>query len=241
MLKEALQWIKEETSDARELMVNGETYSNKQLFKIKQPRRNTIKIATLSGLIDFIQSNFDDKDSNYMIVVKNYNEIELLTKLNVNQEREEVIKVEAELPRITFNEFMSTEDFIIQLQSVYIESETRSNLLKLVGNLKTEAIKTQSDDGVSQLVQVRQGVATVGEEVVPNPVTLKPFRTFTDVIQPESEFVFRLKQDNRGEVVAALFEADGGVWKNIARETIKQYLNDNLANEIESRRVVVIG
>lgn len=241
MLKEALQWIKEETSDARELKVNGETYSNKQLFKIKQPRRNTIKIATLSGLIDFIQSNFDDKDPNYMIVVKNYNEIELLTKLNVNQEREEVIKVEAELPRITFNEFMSTEDFIIQLQSVYIESETRSNLLKLVGNLKTEAIKTQSDDGISQLVQVRQGVATVGEEVVPNPVTLKPFRTFTDVIQPESEFVFRLKQDNRGEVVAALFEADGGVWKNIARETIKQFLHDNLSNEIESGRVVVIG
>lgn len=240
MLKEAFEWIKSETSEVKELVINGERYTNKQLYKVKNPKVNTIKIATLTGLVDYIKSNFDNYKK-FMIVVKNYNEIELVTKLNVNQEREEVIRVTAELPHITFNDFMDTEEFIIQLQSVYLESETRNKLLKLVGNLKTEAIKTQSDDGISQLVQVKQGVATVGEEVVPNPVTLKPFRTFTDVVQPESEFVFRLKQNSNGSVYAALFEADGGVWKNLARATIKQYFEDNLSEEIESGNIVVIG
>jgi len=38
-----------------------------------------------------------------------------------------------------------------------------------------------------------------------------------------------------------LFEADGGAWKNEAMNNIKQYLSDNLDDEIQSGHVTVIA
>lgn len=39
-------------------------------------------------------------------------------------------------------------------------------------------------------------------------------------------FVFRMKQGNGVE--CAIFEADGGAWKNIAMQNIKEYLQSEL-------------
>ncbi len=236
MIKEALQWIVDQSEKTEFYYENGQQYTNKQLKKLSLPTRDTMEIATLSGLVEFIKSGFDH-DQRYLILIDNFNSIQVFTELNINKVREKVLQVTAELPDITFDRFMDTENFIIQLQSVFVATDERDKVLKLVGNLKTEGIKTQSDDGISQVVQVKQGVATVGNEVVPNPITLKPYRTFTEVTQPETEFVFRLRQNGNGEVGAALFEADGGVWKNIARASIKEYLS----KELEHMPVTIIG
>lgn len=64
--------------------------------------------------------------------------------------------------------------------------------------------------------------------MIPSPVTLKPYRTFTEVEQPESQFVFRMKEDKYDGVQCALFEADGGAWKLGAMEYIKEYLEREL-------------
>ena len=55
---------------------------------------------------------------------------------------------------------------------------------------------------------------------------LKPYRTFTEVEQPESDFIFRMK--DMGSVCCALFEADGGAWRNVAMHNIKAYLQEQL-------------
>ncbi len=47
--------------------------------------------------------------------------------------------------------------------------------------------------------------------------------------QPESAFVFRMRDDGRDGVQCAIFEADGGAWKNEAMENIRAYLQDELA------------
>ena len=65
--------------------------------------------------------------------------------------------------------------------------------------------------------------------MVPNPVTLRPYRTFTEVTQPESEFVFRMKDDSMS-VYCALFEADGGAWKREAMKNIKEHLEVELVD-----------
>lgn len=56
----------------------------------------------------------------------------------------------------------------------------------------------------------------------------KPYRTFLEVDQPVSEFIFRMKQDKYDGVLCALFEADGGAWKMEATERIKKYLESEL-------------
>ena len=48
--------------------------------------------------------------------------------------------------------------------------------------------------------------------------------------QPEIEFLLRL--DEEGNI--GLFEADGGMWKLTARQTIKAFLEANLADLVAS-------
>ncbi len=84
------------------------------------------------------------------------------------------------------------------------------------------------DDGVTQKATIKQGIASKTEAIVPNPVKLRPYRTFIEVEQPVSEFIFRMK-DNQG-IHCALFEADGGAWKNAAMKNVKDYLESALAD-----------
>lgn len=43
-----------------------------------------------------------------------------------------------------------------------------------------------------------------------------------------SEFIFRMMEDR--SITCALFEADGGAWKNAAMQNIKNYLEFELAD-----------
>ena len=86
---------------------------------------------------------------------------------------------------------------------------------------------TYGDDGVTQKATVKKGINGKEDAVVPNPVNLRPYRTFTEVEQPESEFVFRMKQSDH-DVCCALFEADGGAWKREAMKKVKEYLEFEL-------------
>jgi len=81
------------------------------------------------------------------------------------------------------------------------------------------------DDGITQQVQAKMGVRIENVQL-PNPIRLAPYRTFTQIEQPASAFVFRLKKSaGSGEgPTAALFDADGGNWQNDAIMNIKEWL-----------------
>lgn len=66
-------------------------------------------------------------------------------------------------------------------------------------------------------------------------VPLRPYRTFQEVEQPESEFLLRL--DEEGNI--GLFEADGGMWKLTARQTVKAFLEKELSGLIAADAVYV--
>lgn len=142
----------------------------------------------------------------------------------------------AEVPRFNYGDFYDAESFNIALQSKFLDTEDKATILQVVGNLKEDAVRTMTDDGVSQVTAVRTGVATVADVKVPNPVTLRPFRTFIEVDQPESRFIFRMREGGR----CAIFEADGGAWKLAAKKNIYNYLKEQLDKEVESGAVVLI-
>ena len=106
------------------------------------------------------------------------------------------------------------------------QATDKALLLKFAGTVEHGSIAEYGDDGVTQKATVRQGIASKTDAVVPNPVKLKPYRTFTEVAQPVSDFIFRMRED-RG-ITCALFEADGGAWKNAAMKSIKEYLEFEL-------------
>ncbi|MEB9817123.1 hypothetical protein P4K18_27225, partial [Bacillus cereus] len=117
------------------------------------------------------------------------------------------------------------------------QNNHRDIVLQVVGTVVENDVKEIGDDGVSQAVTVKTGVASRGNAKVPNPVQLSPYRTFVEVEQPESKFVFRMREGAR----CGLFEADGGAWKLEAMNNIKEYLKEALAQEIESKKVFVLA
>lgn len=201
------------------------TFSKMQLQRIKGPKAATLTISTLTGIVDYIKTNVDKLQGKLLIHVKSQNEVNLYGPLEEDGEREFFISVQAILPNnVVYERFLDTEKFNIMLQSAFVDIGDKTALLKYTGLIKEDNVKSTGDDGISQSVTIKTGIASVGEALVPNPVILAPFRTFPEIEQPTSKFIFRM-QDGPS---AALFEADGGAWRNIAILRIKEYLQEQL-------------
>lgn len=57
-------------------------------------------------------------------------------------------------------------------------------MLEFASALKIENGAEIEDNGVSQVATVKTGVASLAKGKAPNPVTLRPYRTFSEVEQP---------------------------------------------------------
>lgn len=204
--------------------INGQQYSTKQLFHMTEPQPVSIAISTLTGLVDFIKSNIDEIEGKLLIQVVDYKKVVLFSPLKIDENRDCYIVCNAVTPDITFDRFIDAENFNIMLQSCFLTSDDRTAILKLIGNIKEENVRNNSDDGITQTVTAKAGINLAEDVRVPNPVTLVPFMTFTEIEQPEIEYVFRMQNGPR----AALFEADGGAWKLAAVHSIKEYLQGEL-------------
>lgn len=209
-------------------------FTTVNLSRVKLPKAVTLTVSTLTGFVDYIKSNFDRLPEQLLVQVKSHDEVRLYSPLNTDREREEYIQAQAVLPNnIVYDRFLSTEQFNIMLQSSFVDIGDKDVLLKYTGLVKDEAVKSVGDDGISQQVTVKTGVASVGQAVVPNPVTLSPYRTFPEVEQPQSKFIFRMQDGPK----ASIFEADGGAWRNQAIKNIKEYLQEEL-KEIKNIKII---
>jgi hypothetical protein len=122
---------------------------------------------------------------------------------------------------------MPQENFVIALRSLFIQDSQLDDLVRLAGNLASGSEIRQQDDGFTQQATVKAGVIMVAEKTMLPRVKLTPFRTFREATQPSSEYVFRVKGDDKGNY-CALFEADGGTWKLQAIDNVKDWLSNQL-------------
>jgi hypothetical protein len=243
MIKKALEYIVAcAKPDVRE--IDGETYSDKPLNRISYvPRASSIEMGTLSSLIDYIKSGVDIFSEKMIIHVLSPTKVAMYSALDAERKREYVVEVNANVPAFGFNQFMDHETFCIGVQSKFIDTiddyNDKALLLKFAGTVEAGSVSEYGDDGFTQKATVKTGIASKGEALVPNPVTLMPYRTFVEVEQPISNFIFRMKEDkyNKG-IQCALYEADGGAWKIDAMENIKNYLVNELA---ECKNFIIIS
>ena len=210
------------------IMHEGRPYlmTTEGISPILKPIASPINVATLTGLVDYIKSGIDSFDGIFIHVVSP-TVVKLLSRdSGPHMQRNTYMTATAAVPRIAFDSFMGQENFIIQSQSCFIHNmdDDLDIVVACAGNIRESAVKDTLDDGVSQVVTARSGVAKLTDVVVPKQVLLTPIRTFTEIEQPASSFVFRIQDGPR----MALFEADGGAWKNEAMLRIKDYLSDEL-------------
>ncbi|MEY8495793.1 hypothetical protein AALC16_22695 [Lachnospiraceae bacterium 29-91] len=204
-------------------------YVDKKMYSMDGCQRAAaIEMSTLTSLVDYIKGAIDESTDKMLVQVVSPTQVKLISALDRDRKRETLVDVTAQIPEFTYGRYMDNETFLIALQSKFIPSDDRELILKFAGTVENGTVAQYSDDGVTQKATVKTGIASKGEALVPNPVKLRPFRTFIEVEQPVSSFVFRMRQDRDDGVECAIFEADGGAWKNAAMKNIKKYLQFEL-------------
>jgi hypothetical protein len=209
--------------------IGDQNYSTAPLHRIQKvfdetPCAAAVSIRTLTGLVDYIKNGVDNIKDYLVVHVVSPTEVSVYSELRKDMARSHFILCKAQTPQIQYGSFMDVESFNIMIQSCFIPNEHSEAVLKVVGNIVEENVSQLTDDGVTQAVVGRVGIARNAEIEVPNPVILCPFRTFAEVAQPESKFVFRMQSGPR----AAIFEADGGIWRIYAMQNVKAYLSEKL-------------
>lgn len=211
-------------------------YCDKRLYPIDEDyRAEPITTGTLSSLVSYIKE-FSDVDGinfvDYMIHISNPRSVSIVSKMTSERKREVVMTAKPEVSPFRFGEYHDHESFIIGVKSMFVDDPTtdKNLVIQFAGTVTQGTVKEYGDDGITQRAQIKTGITTKQDAVVPSPCTLRPFRTFIEVEQPASEFVFRMREGRNG-VESALFSADGDMWRIEAMKNIKKYLEDQFEKE----------
>lgn len=126
------------------------------------------------------------------------------------------------------------EEAQIAMRTRFQETTDTIYALKLLSDICCGAKVVYNDNGIATTVTTQKGVALQSNEQIRPIITLKPYRTFQEVEQPESIFLIRVNE--RG---ITFTEADGGMWKLKARQTVKEFLEEQLAEEVAGNSVYI--
>lgn len=240
-LKSALQYVVEIAAPTI-FEVNGKQFSSGKLSYVDprtpQPVPPIMTVSTLQGLVDFVSAEPEVQDQPLIVHIQSPSSVEVCSAI-FGERAQRAVYVAASTvgDDYPFGNFIPLEQFVVAIQARFVQDEETAKILRVVGTMSHEAKTKIEDDGVTQRVEARVGVVKSAEVNLPNPVTLRPFRTFLEVEQPQSKFVLRI--ENAAVPRIALFEADGGAWKNEAISNIKDWLQERF--DVEPQNVTVIG
>lgn len=219
----------EELSKVERFQIEGREYASKSLSLIQPPLIKVSGVATLTAVRDYLIKNPDVLDLSRVIVhVAAHDQVDIKGVVDqIQRTRENYLTAKASHQPYPFKQYLEQEDFVIAMQSYFVQAGDVAPLLAVAGGLVDENVANFGDDGTTQKVMIRQGILRNVETPVPNPVILAPYRTFMEVEQPASKFVYRIKKGRNGPEMA-LFEADGGNWKLQCIGLIKAWLEAEL-------------
>jgi len=186
-----------------------------------------VEVTTLAGLADLVRANLDDMDfhARYLLHIEDENTVSLIQREADEYGRRVTLVKATPVPfdQFRFGQWHDQEAFAIGLASRFAESEDKAYVLNLASSLTNEATSNVEDNGFTQKATVKAGLAHKQVTVIKPVVALAPFRTFPEVAQPVSQFVFRARTEGNTPALM-LVEADGGRWKVDAIATIKAAL-----------------
>lgn len=227
MLSDAAVKAIQDSVETKQIQIGEIQYATREVFiPPDDPLPDVLTLHTLTGLVDYISVQAGITIE--AVHVLSCTEVRIIGPIEGRARKRPVYAraVVAGSSRFRFDQYQPAEEFVIGLQSGFVDSDARRQVLALAGNLRDEAVQQVGDDGVTQTVTVRKGVSLAQAAVVPNPVYLAPYRTFGEVEQPESPFIFRVKRKDSELPQVALYETADRSWELKAIKLIRQFLQD---------------
>ena len=217
-------------SREKTIEIGNKTYSRFNYTRIVDDRRpGMLVFSTLGGLADYVQKNLDGvKPEECVVVIDGFNQVSLYTPVKGEKNDRSliaIVKLEG-VEDFPFGKFIEQEEFIIKFSALFYPELDKGKILSCVSTMVVKVDQKGEDTGGANNKTATKKIEIQGDE--PGPVVeLKPYRTFRELDQPKSKFIFRYK-DFGGTPAIALYEADGGAWKIEAKKRIKEYLEETL-------------
>lgn len=225
MLKEFVEKINA-LNDHETIELNGKKFIKKGYETVTEPIPMSIQVISLEGFCEFVNNFKGEFD---IITVDSEREVSLRGPINDDGMRACFCKAVIDWNMPNFDQWRTPEDFNIFIRSNFVPTEDQNTLVDIIGQLKVESSAEWKDDGFAQEVVSKTGNVPT-KKTVPNPATLKPYRTFPEIEQPESIFIVRMKIN---PVEIRIFTADGNQWKVKAISNIKTFLSENIEREVK--------
>lgn len=210
-----------------------QTVYNKNLYTPPEPSAiTTITSQSLSGLLQFID-NADPEIYNFEFIhVVGPGRVELQSiPQGFNQERTtyyQCLYPASGVKLFEFGSYQSLEDFVPQLLSRFVQDSELKDLAEFISSVSISDSIEHIDNGMSQSVVVKSGLAKLSHAQFPNQLNLMPCRTFCEISQPPSSMILRTRKSG-DTILMALLLTDNGNWQKLACDYIATYLQESLA------------
>lgn len=205
------------------------TYSSTPVHEVKASApavSANVQVFTLAALADLVRAGLEGGDfpKNAFFHIADERTVELVARETDPYGRRICFIKAAPVPFevFRFGQWMPQEEFVIAFSSRFEDGADKDKVLAIASSLTNEATSLSEDNGFAQKVTVKAGLRQKESLTIEPKVKLAPFRTFPEIPQPESEFVFRAKANGEGVPHLMLVEADGGAWKVDAIQTIQR-------------------
>jgi len=248
MIKAAIEKIQSlvELSTEQAINIGGREYWRNSGHPIKPPTVSPVaSVKTLDALLSALDAPellglTEDCLGAVQIVVADPRNVSIVSAPdNTWAQREHYIDAECKTQSFPFGQFMDIETFIIKAQCLFVDNDHKTAMIAHVSGIVGEETIENADDGVAQTVVVRDSLNRAGRAKFTPILSLRPYRTFPEVEQPESAFLLRMRKSGDKSVEVALFEADGGLWIAQACANIAAHLRAD--TRVQAGRIAVIG
>lgn len=233
MLKDALAFLMQNGRPAT-IEKDGRTFMIQDYRPVHAPTPAAVHVQTLNSLVELVASNRDGLDlTTLFFLVKSPTEVQVLQRpVGTEFDRPTLYVATANLPKPddeedtmaamkpSFGSFMGLEKFIIWVSSCFSAADDRDEVLNLVSGFNASQQQEVQDNGISQQITVRSGVADLARKNTKSTYTLAPYRSFMEAEQAKSPFVLRLREGGK----AALFLADANAWEIVAMRNVQSAL-----------------
>lgn len=241
MIKEAIEKVEELVRSQIVTVDGAKFYSSEGEYKQiipEIPSPNRAFLTSLDAIVKMIRNEAVKQHDKVYVEVNSHKSVVCFTGAMGDKrwDRWELYQADAtDVPGWKPEESFGFEDAAIALQTRFQRTGDLEYTLQLLSQITTGAKVTYNDIGVATTVVSQKGISLQQNQTIRPIVNLRPYRTFQEVEQPEGKFLIRISE--RG---IRFIEADGGMWKLEARNTVKAYLEDALKAEVEAGSVVVM-
>jgi hypothetical protein len=237
MIKQAMEYLMA-LKTPKTFEIGGRTYSSEKLSLIERAtdRPAPIGATSLESAVKLISRENKYFASPTFVRAESERKISVFSTFNIDDEyrRYTYYNIECDAPKFAPG-WYDREDMTIKLMSIFEQNQGSEYILDTISRISVNNVIETSDNGITQTVVMRQGAEIKAKTQITPIVRLKPYRTFLEVDQPESKFLFRVGEKTR----IGLLEADGGMWKLEAKRNIVDYLEANLSDLTQSGNIVV--